>query len=201
PIKMNRGYSLDAGGVVNNDGYSDIIIGLDWKIKVYAGSPQFDTTYDYLIDDADSIGFTLNMGFAGDINNDGYDEIFAAAPNFPDPENPVGKDFIFSYNKISIVKDQTDNYPSDFRLFQNYPNPFNPLTNLQYSVNNRQFVIIKIYDVLGREVCTLVNEEKSAGEYKIIFDTSKYNLSSGIYFCELNIKEGGSSRIKMILLK
>ena len=55
--------------------------------------------------------------------------------------------------------------------------------------------------MLGRVVTTLVNEEKPVGEYKIDFEPAKYNLSSGVYFCELNIKGGGSLRIKMVFLK
>ena len=69
-------------------------------------------------------------------------------------------------------------------------------------------VKISIYDVLGREIATILNEEQSTGEYEIEFDASKYNLSSGVYFCELKINGGNTStngvesqRIKMVLIK
>jgi len=200
-LRINSGYSMDAGSDINNDGYDDILIGDDWKIRIYLGSDPFDTTYDLSINDLDSVGFAPFVSFAGDINNDGYEEIFAASPNFPDPENPVGKVFIYSYNKISEVKDEIDNNPHNFLLYQNYPNPFNPITTLSFVIGHQSLVSLKIYDVLGREITTLVNEEKLVGEYKLKFDVSRYNLSSGIYFCELNIKGGGSSRIKMVLIK
>ena len=72
-----------------------------------------------------------------------------------------------------------------FKIDQNYPNPFNPFTTIRYQLPISSDVTLKVYDVLGKEIVTLVNEEKSAGVYKAEFNTSKYRLSSGIYFCEL----------------
>ncbi len=83
-------------------------------------------------------------------------------------------------------------------LFQNYPNPFNPSTSIQYSVRNRQFVSLKVYDVLGNEIATLVNEEKLAGSYIIQFNAE--GLSSGIYIYTLQSGSNFTSK-KMILLK
>lgn len=74
-----------------------------------------------------------------------------------------------------------------FWLKQNYPNPFNPSTIIQYATGSRQFVTIKVYDVLGNEVAILVNEEKLAGEYEVEFDAGKYNLSSGTYIYSLEV--------------
>ena len=73
-----------------------------------------------------------------------------------------------------------------FHLFQNYPNPFNPVTSIQYAVSSMQFVTLKVYDFLGREIATLVNEEKPAGEYEVEFDGG--NLSSGIYFYQIKYR-------------
>ncbi|MDE3057245.1 MAG: T9SS type A sorting domain-containing protein [Bacteroidota bacterium] len=70
-----------------------------------------------------------------------------------------------------------------FELMQNYPNPFNPTTHLRYTIADFQFVTLKIYDVLGREVATLVDERKSPGMYEVNFDGSR--LSSGVYFYRL----------------
>jgi hypothetical protein len=88
--------------------------------------------------------------------------------------------------------------PNFLGLSQNYPNPFNPTTSMQYTISNRQFVTLKVYDLLGREIATLVNEEKPAGEYEVEFDGS--NLTSGIYFYRLNAGEYSATK-KMILLK
>jgi hypothetical protein len=88
-------------------------------------------------------------------------------------------------------------------LEQNYPNPFNPSTTIRYTIPNVTLsgvegsrVQLKVYDVLGNEVATLVNEFRNAGSYEIIFNASK--LSSGIYFYEL--KAGNMIQIKKMIL-
>jgi len=85
-----------------------------------------------------------------------------------------------------------------YNLEQNYPNPFNPSTIVAYSIKNDGMVTIKIYDILGREVRTLINENKPAGNYTVEFDASA--LSSGVYLYK--IKSGKFVNVKkMILLK
>ena len=88
--------------------------------------------------------------------------------------------------------------PTSIHLSQNYPNPFNPTTNIEYRIANRGFVSLKVYDVLGREVATLVNGVQKAGRYDIKFNASR--LASGVYFYRL--KAGSYSKTaKMLLLK
>ena len=90
--------------------------------------------------------------------------------------------------------------PTQFSLHQNYPNPFNPSTTISYDLPTAGFVSLKIYDFLGREITTLVNEYQQAGNYHKTFSTSELNLSSGVYFCEL--RAGGLIQTKkMILMK
>lgn len=94
-------------------------------------------------------------------------------------------------------------FPTKFSLEQNYPNPFNPSTSIQYSINSMQFVTLKVYDVLGKEVATLVNEEKSAGSYEVKFNSamlSTTSLPSGVYFYQLSAGDFIETK-KMILLK
>jgi hypothetical protein len=88
--------------------------------------------------------------------------------------------------------------PTEFSLYQNYPNPFNPSTSIQYAVSSKQFVSLKVYDVLGNEIATLVSEEKPAGSYEIMFNAA--NLPSGVYFYRLQANEFVQVN-KMILLK
>lgn len=88
--------------------------------------------------------------------------------------------------------------PVVFQLFQNYPNPFNPVTKIKYSIASAVSVTLKIYDVLGREVKTLVNENKIPGEYTAIFNGGR--LSSGIYFYSLRAGNFFKTR-KLMLLK
>ncbi|MFO7447359.1 MAG: DUF5107 domain-containing protein [Ignavibacteriaceae bacterium] len=88
--------------------------------------------------------------------------------------------------------------PDDFHLYQNYPNPFNSSTKIHYKMGSRQFVTIKVYDLLGKEIRTLVNEHKPAGNYEIELDAA--GMSSGTYF--YRIQTGGfSSTRKLVLLK
>jgi hypothetical protein len=87
-----------------------------------------------------------------------------------------------------------------YNLNQNYPNPFNPATSIQYAISSGQFVTIKVYDILGNEVETLVNEYKPAGRYNVEFTMNNEQLSSGVYFYQL--RAGSYSAIKkMIILK
>lgn len=90
------------------------------------------------------------------------------------------------------------NIPVEFNLNQNYPNPFNPATTISYALPVNGFVTLKVYDILGKEVVMLVNEEKQAGRYAVNFDAS--NLASGTYIYRLTA--GSSTQIKkMILMK
>ncbi|HEX9252246.1 MAG TPA: T9SS type A sorting domain-containing protein [Ignavibacteriaceae bacterium] len=89
-----------------------------------------------------------------------------------------------------------------FELDQNYPNPFNPSTNIQYAIASRQFVTLKVFDVLGNEVATLVNEYKNAGSYDFEFKASvgSRQLANGVYLYRLQAGNFVQTR-KMILLK
>ena len=87
---------------------------------------------------------------------------------------------------------------NDFLLLQNYPNPFNPSTKITYSIPNKSFVTLKVYDPLGSVVAELVSEEKEAGKYEIEFNAS--DLSSGVYIYRLSANEVVFTR-KMILLR
>ena len=94
------------------------------------------------------------------------------------------------------VFDVQSNVPSQYNLEQNYPNPFNPSTTFKYSIPNESNVTIKVYDVLGNEVATLVNEEKPAGTYEVIWYAE--GLTSGVYFYQLKV--GGHIETKKMLL-
>ena len=86
--------------------------------------------------------------------------------------------------------------PVDYILSQNYPNPFNPATTIKYSISKPAFVNLTVYDLLGRVINTLVNENKSIGTYEIVFDGNK--LASGTYF--YRIQAGGFSQTKKLIL-
>ncbi len=93
-----------------------------------------------------------------------------------------------------------DAIPQQFELSQNYPNPFNPSTTINYSLPKEGKVVLKVYDLLGNEVSTLVDESKPAGNYNVKFDTERKSLSSGIYIYKITTESYTSAK-KMILLK
>jgi hypothetical protein len=101
-------------------------------------------------------------------------------------------------NEINVEIKQDLSQPTAYKLSQNYPNPFNPSTRIAYSLPNDGFVSLKVFNALGKEVATLVSENKKAGTYEIMFDGSK--LASGIYFGKM-ISAGYTSSIKMIIMK
>ena len=88
--------------------------------------------------------------------------------------------------------------PGDYKLSQNYPNPFNPSTSIEYSISSESFVELKVYDILGNEVATLVNEQRTAGVYRADFNAG--NLPSGLYLARLTANDY-TQVIKMTLLK
>jgi len=88
--------------------------------------------------------------------------------------------------------------PNKYQLIQNYPNPFNPSTTINYQIPERSFVMLKVYDVLGSEITTLVNEEKPVGSYEVEFDAM--SLPSGIYFYRLQAGSFVETK-KMVLMK
>jgi len=114
--------------------------------------------------------------------------------------NSVYTAIVDTFYTIGINKLGED-IPTSFDLFQNYPNPFNPVTNIKYQVPNNSLVTLKVYDILGREVETLVNEFLKAGVYETQFPANTdLNLSSGIYFYKLTM--GDLSTVKrMVLIK
>ena len=105
------------------------------------------------------------------------------------------------YRTTTVVgidnKDKTTDVNS-YKLYQSYPNPFNPTTTISYTIPKRGLVQLKVYDILGKEIETLVNEEKPSGKYSVKFNGS--NLPSGVYFYNLRINNFVQSR-KMILLR
>jgi len=86
--------------------------------------------------------------------------------------------------------------PVHFSLYQNYPNPFNPSTEITYSILKPTVVQLVVYDILGREITTLVDEKKQAGEYAVVWNAG--DLPAGVYFCRLN--SGSYTAVKKLLL-
>jgi len=128
-----------------------------------------------------------------------FSHTFNSAGNFPyycEPHLSMGMTgTIIVQNPVSVE----DEFVVDqFKLEQNYPNPFNPSTRISYSVPATTVVNLKVFDIIGNEVATLVNKEQPAGYYQVDFDAS--NLSGGVYFYQLATNEFVNTK-KMILIK
>ncbi|MBK9098052.1 MAG: T9SS type A sorting domain-containing protein [bacterium] len=106
------------------------------------------------------------------------------------------------FNETVVEVTSDEDVIKSFELFQNYPNPFNPNTVISYQLSVISNVTLQVYDVLGNEVATLVNEEKPAGEYQVEFIPSSINHhpSSGIYFYQLRAGDFVQTK-KMVLIK
>ena len=110
--------------------------------------------------------------------------------------------FIFLNTSDPVSADKKENLPEDFVLYQNFPNPFNPSTKISWQSPVSSWQTLKIYDLLGNEVATLIDEYKLAGRYEIEFrpESSIKNLSSGVYFYQLKTGSYIETK-KMILMK
>lgn len=196
------------------------------KYKIYWGTEHVDSTWNLGIKIEQTVNvsppfFTMPVEIkvnyaSGDtiiklFNNSQIQEYTLNIPDEPvsitfDPNNWILKDV------LSIVLGiEDENFPVEFYLLQNYPNPFNPLTKIEYSIptppvssplvkgrTKEGFVTLKVYDVLGNEIETLVDEEKPAGTYEVTWYAG--NLPSGVYFYRLKAGEYISTK-KMILMK
>jgi hypothetical protein len=105
---------------------------------------------------------------------------------------------IVQVSNPTAVRDDQSSHPAEYALEQNYPNPFNPTTNISYKIPQSGFVSMKVYDALGEEVATLVNEVKPVGNYIVHFNAA--GLASGVYFYRLRAGDFTQNH-KMILLK
>lgn len=144
-------------------------------------------------------------------------------PSFNDPEDPGNPGFAL-YPSLGTIRndmgayggpmrallpvvvtsvkgnEEGSNNPEYFQLYQNFPNPFNPETTIEFSVPSSSRVSLKVYDILGNEIATLINGEKQRGIYSVNFISDKYNLSSGIYFYRMEADDFSSAK-KFLLLK
>ncbi len=143
-----------------------------------------------------SIAPGVSVGASSWIAVSFYDSIFPGYFNLKAEMMVDGWTYWIDSLKIVTSIEGEVQQPITFNLEQNYPNPFNPSTKIQYQVSCNSHVKLKVFDVLGNEVATLVNEEKSAGSYEVEFDAEK--LSSGIFFYQL--RAGSFTETKKMLL-
>jgi hypothetical protein len=148
-----------------------------------------------------NLGPTVNQNFEDvfpNITPDGLYFFFNTARSGDIGYNPYWISIQYIYNLISIgIKNQTENI-KDFELYQNYPNPFNPNTNIKFQIKNNEFVTLRVYDIIGKEIATLINEKLQAGTYEIPFSNNQ--ISSGVYFYRIETDNFSETK-KMLLIK
>ena len=194
-FKLNKIF-IDANGVnsstvklfykVNGSSYQSVSMNYDGTLKY---------SYDFPIA---SNGDSLKFYFT-------YNNKSGGSMREPNGANT----YKFSYGSLNVsdltsVSSDINSIPSNFQLMQNYPNPFNPSTVISYQLPKSGNVLMKVYDALGREVVTLVNEMQQAGTYRVDFNSlsagGSGQLSSGVYFYTLKVGDFVQTK-KMILLK
>ena len=192
--------SSDLGNswILHNSGLNEIsasnLSNYGTKIFVNNGPYKFSSGYSIYISDNEGENWSLKgsiptslQSFTTSFVNGNYYFAFSAGGTIM--RIPIG---------MLTKVEQQEQKISKYFLQQNYPNPFNPSTTISYEISKSELVTIKIYDVLGREIETLVNEEKSPGKYKIEFDGS--NLTSGVYFYKITTNNFSETK-KMLLMK
>lgn len=205
------GATISDAGDMDGDGYHDIAVGDPSAFQgggfvfIYRGGPALDTTWDAGVGQALGGYFGGSIDTAGDVNGDGLSDIIVGAPQYAFGTNQ-GYFGIFLGDRhiATAVKEKKQlPVPRIALLEQNFPNPFNPKTDLRFEVRNSCFVTLKIFDVLGREMATLLSERKPPGSYSVSWDGN--TVQSGIYFYRLTVYTMGaefySETKKLLLIK
>jgi CubicO group peptidase (beta-lactamase class C family) len=172
-------------------------VGLVWQMQILdaAKNPGFYYTWK----NGGVPGFTSFIGFGDDTLKDLKTGIVMIS-NQSTPCDKMAVEILRYLNEENStnITQTSQSIPESFKLYQNYPNPFNPTTNLEFGISVLGFVTLKVFDIQGKEVSTLVNEKMNPGTYKIEFDAK--GLPSGVYFYKLETS-GFTDTKRMILLK
>jgi len=184
---FNRPHSVDTADF-DNDGDIDILAGAinNDKISWLENDGALNFTQYVITNNYDGAADV----YAADVDRDG-DIDFLGTAHYADQ--------IKWWENEGIVGIEDDaGFPTEFKLIQNYPNPFNPSTTVKYSLPSRQHVVLKVYNTLGTEVATLVDQVNEAGSYELEFNAN--NCASGIYFYTIKAGEFVQTK-KMLMIK
>ena len=166
---------------------SENVIDVSIELSIDSGA-----TYLVIVDSMSSTGlYTWTVGVPNPSEN-----CLIRINNLADGNIFDVSDSVFTIDYVTALKN--NDLPKTYSLYPNYPNPFNPATTIKYQIPKLSFVTLKVYDVLGNEIATLLKEEKPIGTYEIEFDASR--LPSGIYFYELQAGSFVETK-KMVLMK
>ena len=148
------------------------------------------------IQNFEKIGFVKGSGNSNSPKNYSFKDDNPPSGNIEYRLKQIDNNGNFKYSQIATL----NSLPTKFELWQNYPNPFNPTTTINYDLPQQSKVVLKVYDILGQEVATLVNKEEQAGVYTVQFSPNNYRLASGVYIYRLTAGSFSETK-KMNLLK
>jgi Secretion system C-terminal sorting domain len=171
--------NADCPGIINTSRYSALKNLRTW----------FDSTYH------PTTSFT-NTNIHIKLTGIGFYDFLHGQTGIP----PNGREIhpILSFSLVTGINSGTNEIPSAFKLNQNFPNPFNPSTNIKFELPKNSIVKLTVFDILGKELTTLVNERLNAGAYSVDWDGTKY--PSGVYFCRIET-EGFTDTKRMLMIK
>lgn len=189
--------------------YSNSSIKLTWITASEINNKGFEVERICLNSNPDKINMDADWKFIGFVNGNGtttqlsfysFDDKILSSGKYSYRLKQIDFDGTHKYYYLSEVVEM--NLPNKIELYQNYPNPFNPSTKIAFVIPDevKNFVSLKVYDILGNDVVTLINEYKDPRIYEVEFDASKYNLTSGIFVYKLKVGDYALSK-KMILMK
>ena len=172
------------------------VVTLDWSTATETNNKGFEIERSSDNSNWNAIAFVAGKGTIAEQQHYSYsDNLSGIEPSkLYYRLKQIDFDGSFKYSSIAAVAVT----PLEFSLSQNYPNPFNPTTSISYQVPEKSFVTLKVYDLLGKEVAALVNEDKASGKYTVVFNAS--NLPSGIYIYKLTADNFTAVK-KLMLLK
>lgn len=174
------GGSTSQNFTISNTGGSQLLYGIldTTGTSWLAISPTFG-----VLDSAQTDFITIEMRGIGLTPDSTYSAMAFVVSNDP-TANSIALNITLRVTQPTAVQEQ-GHTPDAFALLQNFPNPFNPSTTIRFDIPVAGSVILKVYNILGQEVTTLVNEKLTPGRYSVTFDTGRYNLPSGVYFYRL----------------
>jgi hypothetical protein len=208
-INVEEGSILPVELVSFTSSITGVSVNLNWQTATEVNNYGFDVERLFVIGQQslvkwERIGFVEGHGNCNSPQQYSFIDVNPPDGNLQYRLKQIDTDGRYKYYSttaevdFSLTDVKMSKLPKEFSLAQNYPNPFNPSTNIQYTVSSTQHITLKIYDVLGNEMASLVNEEKTPGNYEVRFDGS--NLAAGVYFYRLNAGSFTSTK-KFMLTK